>query len=295
MNKLFRLKNWLTLEETAQRLSLTMEEKITIADCLQLALDGHLTISALLSESRHVVFAELVKTTKRKQMAKSIISTNDSGAMVTMLDGEIFMSNQQLDYEFEDIERISSVFKIRHGIYDLPMVGAEALDVMHLLDIEQKRNPRKLVDMEGAFLMIEGAMVNIMAPFNKFKFKTNNDGQVQEFDPERQQFVDYSSGKYSSFFYPDDGLGDVEFVFRRENIEIFERNIQQTRDQPLTLDESLLVIGSILNSLKKAQTTSKRWTQDALKAEILDNDQRISARTLDDYFSASNKSFKTES
>lgn len=294
MNKLFRLKNWLTLEETAQRLSLTMEEEITVADCLQLALDGHLTVSALLSEGRYGVFARLIKTTQRIQMEKFIVRTDDTGATVELLDGERFIPNEQLDFEYEDIERVSGVFKVRHGIYDLPMVGAEALDVMHLLDVEQKRNPRQFVDMEGAFLLSEGAMINIMAPFNKFTFKANESGHMGEYDPAKKQFVDYSSGKYSSFFYPDDGLGNVEFVFRRENIEIFERNIQQTSDQPLTLDESLLVIGSILNSLKKAQPTSKRWTQDALKAEILDNDQRISARTLDDYFSASNKSFKTE-
>lgn len=295
MNKLFRLKNWLTLEETAQRLSLTMEEEITIADCLQLALDGHLTASALLSEGRYGVFARQIKTTQRKQFEKFIVKTDDAGATVSLLDGEKFMTNEQLDFEYEDIERVSSVFRVRHGIYDLPMVGAEALDVMHLLDIEQKRNPRQFVDMEGAFLLSEGTMINIMAPFNKFTFKANEDGLMGEYDSEKNQFVDYSSGNYSSFFYPDDGLGDVEFVFRRENIEIFERSMQQTSDQPLTLNESLLVIGSMLNSLKKAQTPSKRWTQDALKAEMLDNDQRISARALDNYFSASNKSYKSES
>ena len=90
--------------------------------------------------------------------------------------------------------RIRSVltFRVGHGIYDLPMVGAEALDVMHLLDIEQKRKPRQYVDMEGAFLLSEGAMINIMAPFNKFTFKANESGHMGEYDPEKKQFVDYS-------------------------------------------------------------------------------------------------------
>ncbi|RBP59481.1 hypothetical protein [Brenneria salicis] len=47
MKKLFKLKEWLTLEETARRLTTSFQEEVSIADCLQLALDGHIIISAL--------------------------------------------------------------------------------------------------------------------------------------------------------------------------------------------------------------------------------------------------------
>ena len=57
MKKLFKLKEWLTLEETARRLTTTFEENVTIADDLQLALDRHIVISALIEKSRYGVLA----------------------------------------------------------------------------------------------------------------------------------------------------------------------------------------------------------------------------------------------
>lgn len=125
MNKLFKLKKWLTLEETAKRLTTSFEEEINISDCLQLALDGHITISVLLDSSVYAVSAKVIKTTQRETLRKSIISTSEDGAIVGLLDGEHFFPNHQLDYEYEDIERSGSAFQLNHGIYDLPMVGAE--------------------------------------------------------------------------------------------------------------------------------------------------------------------------
>lgn len=69
--------------------------------------------------------------------------------------------------------------------------------------------------------------------------------------------------------------------------DVFQENIN--------LEDSLLVTGLMLNAMKKADTPSKRWTQDALKNEILDKDKRMSARLLDSYFSLANKSFKSDS
>jgi hypothetical protein len=42
---LFALKRWLTLEDTAARLSASADEPVTVRDILQLALEGHLNIS----------------------------------------------------------------------------------------------------------------------------------------------------------------------------------------------------------------------------------------------------------
>ena len=95
------------------------------------------------------------------------------------------------------------------------------------------------------------------------------------------------------FLYPADALRDFELVFRRENIEKFEMENSDDTQQPLKLDESLQVIGALLNALKKAEPASKRWTQEALKAEMMDHGVNLSSRLLDEYFSAANKSFKS--
>jgi hypothetical protein len=153
MSKLFQLKSWLTIEETANRLTTTLGEKVSVADCLQLAVEGHITISAMLDEGRYAIASQVIKTSQRKFCEKWIIETNSDGAIIRTIAGDEFYSNEQLDYEYEDIERVSDVFRINHGIYDLPMVGAESLDVMHEFDLSRDKVPREFHNMEGALVI----------------------------------------------------------------------------------------------------------------------------------------------
>lgn len=48
MSKLFRLKRWHTVTETARRLSIALDEEVSDADVLRLALDGQLPLSVIL-------------------------------------------------------------------------------------------------------------------------------------------------------------------------------------------------------------------------------------------------------
>ncbi|HHV7360394.1 TPA: hypothetical protein ACUNBO_003055 [Morganella morganii] len=289
MKKLFKLKEWFTLDETARRLTSSFEEEISVADCLSLALDGRIVISALLDKSLYVIRSNIEQTTMRKQFSSWINSTTDAGVYLNTPSGEVFHSNEQLDYQYDQIKRHGNVFRLDFGIYDLPMLGAEKLDVMHQFDIEQHRSPREYIDIEGAFLTTKYGMVNVLESFNELKLKF--DGKKSRlFDPILNKYVDFKD--YSAFFYPDDGLGEVEFVFRRENIELFEQSVLNNEESTLNLDSSLLIIGSVLNALKKAQPTSKRWTQEAIKNE-LENICPIKPRDIDNYFSEANKRLKS--
>lgn len=51
MSKLLKLKKWLTIPEAAERLSNTLEDKVTEADVLRLGLDNHLKLSVLFVDS----------------------------------------------------------------------------------------------------------------------------------------------------------------------------------------------------------------------------------------------------
>lgn len=46
LSKLSNFKEWLTLEQTANRISKELGEDVTLADLYQLSLDGHLKLSA---------------------------------------------------------------------------------------------------------------------------------------------------------------------------------------------------------------------------------------------------------
>ncbi|MCZ8645857.1 hypothetical protein OM255_19090, partial [Escherichia albertii] len=241
MSKLFQFKSWLTIEETANRLSTTLGERVSVADCLQLAVEGHITISAILDEGRYAIAAQVIKNSQRRVFEKWIVENTNEGAVIRTPAGDEFYTNEQLDYEYEDIERVSDVFRINHGIYDLPMVGAESLDVMHEFDLSRDKVPREFHNMEGAFLLTEFGLVNILNAFNEYAIKSDENGKPKLYDKESQRFVDFSLDGYHPFFYPADGLGNVEFVFRKENIAEFEKKTLSDNNSLLNLDESLLL------------------------------------------------------
>ncbi|AUX74309.1 MULTISPECIES: hypothetical protein [Erwinia] len=292
MSNLFKLKKWLAVEDTAKRLSKSMGESVSPSDCLQLALDGHLTISVLLDGDRYGVLAKEVITTKREFLKAGIIQTTPDGAYINVLGSENFFSNSELDADFYRVEREGSIRRLKSGdLYDLPMIGAELLDVLHEFESERGKVPREFHNIEGAFLSTSIGTFNIMESFNEFVFNANNDGEIVYFDKEKGIPVDFDN--YHDFFYPADSLGKVEFVFRTKNIEKFENGLLNDSDNNLSLNESLQIIGTLLDTLKNADIKSKRWTQDSLKSEMVERNSSLKQRKIDDYFSEANKILKS--
>lgn len=292
MIKLFKLKNWLTLEETSRRLSTTFEERVSIADCLQLALDGHIVISAIFTSTQYGIRSEVEETTWRNVLVPA--RSSQVGEDVPM---DLFNTTYKaefLDSPCEHIERSGSIFNLASGIYDLPLIGSERLDVSHALAIEQGRDPGDFINMEGAFVKFGNNLINLMLPFNKLAIRTNEEKQAHEYDEHIGEFVDYEN--YHRFFYPADGIGAVELVFRREHIEIFEKNqLHDDESLSVSLSESLVIMGAMLDTLKNTESKSKRWTQDSLKADITERNNTLKARKIDDYFSIANKYYKSDS
>lgn len=127
LSKLFNFKKWLTLDESANHLTTRLKEPVTQADILQLALDGHLTLSV-----------NFVNTTYAR-VGKIIPNNIDATGFIIPINGrEVF--------SFQD-----NIFSIS-GIYDLPMIGGEIYDCEHKI---QKLNGGPLVlkaETRGAFV-----------------------------------------------------------------------------------------------------------------------------------------------
>jgi hypothetical protein len=183
-------------------------------------------------------------------------------------------------------KKYGSVFKLSAGVYDLPMIGAERLDVLYLCSILQGREPATFICLEGPFLNYKDGFIHIIEPFNDDNIEWKVDFGVKSglFDKAQNEFIDENN--YNTAFYPADGLREVEFVFRRENIEAFENSQIEEADEDVTvtLDGCLEVIGSMLDALKNTPSKGKRWTQDALKNEMADRRSSLSTRSIDDYF-----------
>ena len=117
MSKLINLKKWVTIRDAARHLSILFGEDVNEADILRLGLDGKLVLS--------VNFVNHAKAQKQKIVpifeADRVMSLDGKREIVL---GDLWSDNEVMVAESEAIVTIS-------GIYDLPMIGGEALDVEH--------------------------------------------------------------------------------------------------------------------------------------------------------------------
>lgn len=220
-SKLFQLKEWLTVPESAKYLSLILGEDVTDADVIRLCLDGHLTLSvnfvnhayarrgeAFLSpEEWEKKISKLISwetanfTVNRQKLI--IIYFVGVDAMFYQKDDELvnkgpwaafgpderlknsFLSKLSMDKQNEVLEILieqavlfakeqsekfhgrvppsihsfkGSVITIE-GVWDLPMLGAEKLDVEHEYQNLTQGPEVTLVTLDGAFVEDEDGVI----------------------------------------------------------------------------------------------------------------------------------------
>lgn len=114
MSKLFRLKRWHTVTETASRLSIALGEQVTDADVLRLALDGQLALSVILPSHTPVYRGEIAA------LVYQGVTECDEG----WPNG--FPIDEKTAIVFDE-----EVTFLREGPWQLPFVGGEETIVMN--------------------------------------------------------------------------------------------------------------------------------------------------------------------
>ena len=128
MSKLFKLKQWLTISDTAKHLSLVFDEEVTEADVLQLGLDGHLPLSVRLVN--HVVAYGTVPLDEVPAHGEGVFLTYKN-QVLTLQDSSTTLT----------------------GVYDLPLLGTERFDVESRYQTLTNGPPVDLTCVEGTFVM----------------------------------------------------------------------------------------------------------------------------------------------
>jgi hypothetical protein len=170
--RLFSLKEWLTLDDTARHLSIAFGEEVTRADVLRLAIDRRLTLSVNfvnhatvrkgklvpLEQTKFSIYRSVGKVAKdqplfiKRDVPHAELSNLDEGIKEALRNHDAFLSAQGIHYQGHDYlvleDRVSNI----SGVWDLPMLGAEALDVEHLYQMETGGPEVTLTDLEGAFV-----------------------------------------------------------------------------------------------------------------------------------------------
>ncbi len=154
MKKLYQLKNTLTLDYAAQHLSVVFGEQVREADILQLCLDGHLKLSVDFVNGVVARAGKVVSVNKAKMIIypidKSRLTIEDSLFRITnpitledeipenlkvgYLDEELYYRPRGIyinENEVLELDEESEILTNITGIYDLPMIGGERLDIEH--------------------------------------------------------------------------------------------------------------------------------------------------------------------
>ena len=229
VGKFRNLKKWLTIGETARHLSLLFDEPISNADVLQLGLEKQLQLSVNI-----VNFAEALK-------------------VMLFPISQAFDPNNRLRYEGIDAAfpvgtqmipegRIS----VLHGIYDLPMLGGELLDIesryQALTGGPEVSRAQQVEACTGALVAtLEGEFCEIQTPLD-------NDVPLEKLSAYRLNLANYTHAESLPH--------DAVLVVRTSALAKFESSISNPdylQDKPLGTTERTTLLTIIAALAKEAK------------------------------------------
>lgn len=171
MSKLFKLKRWLTVPEAARHLSIVFGEEVKEADVLRLALDGQLKLSVNFVNHARARCGPIVpiENAQTWEVPSGLASTlkipeEHSGQPVMMLRG--------INLNDKEVLELGKEIVTLDGVYDLPMIGAEQLDVEQEYQQLTGGPSVTLSHLEGPFVAKEdGQLCQIQEHFEDNEFQ----------------------------------------------------------------------------------------------------------------------------
>jgi len=151
-SKLFKLKEWLTVPETAQHLSNIFGEDVKRSDVLRLALDGHLKLSVNFVNHAKAKSGKVVpyEDVEWDEFPPDLVDTMPNipdeakGKQVLVMKSLQFNKDRYLNID----EKVITI----NGVWDLPMIGNEQLDIEHKYQQLTGGPEITLITLNGAFV-----------------------------------------------------------------------------------------------------------------------------------------------
>ncbi len=265
MPKLLDLKTWLTLSEAARHLTDLLGEAVSEADVLRLALDGHLVLSALFVNHTTARVGEVIPRTE---------------ATVELVPGlfgsEPFEMVKGLQISEDKVLTLSDQVVTLEGLWDLPLLGAERLDLEHQYQALTGGPVVDLVCLDGAVVQAgEGAMAQLVSKF--------------EPRPGVPPRLPHPDRNHHSHYYPAAGLpDDCVVVLSTANLAKFRAAVSMgdgPKERPLETRErtTLLVIIGALLKLAKLDLSKPTKTAGVIESETALMGARVSARAIEEH------------
>lgn len=197
--KLLKFKEWVTLEEAVRHLSQMFEDEVYESDVLRLALDGHLTLSVNFvngSQARRArvipVHQALMNVYTREplegpslglkamgvtlddidQLPEEIQAGLKDGTLVLTPRGDTLNEDEVIQYD----EKINSIW----GVHDIPMIGAERLDIEHAYQGMTGGPELTAVNLTGAFVgSIRGELYQLQESFDSNEYQKGSQASLE--------------------------------------------------------------------------------------------------------------------
>jgi hypothetical protein len=294
MGKLFKLKRWLTLPEAARYLSVVASEEVSETDVLRLALDGELTLSTHFVNNAVGQRGSIVPLSEAKVI--ELPRLDGSGSFRTVKG--IWVSEDQI-IELED-----EVIPLS-GVWDLPMLGAEELDVEHLYQTMTGGPAVELTSLDGAFVTDgQGVYCRLLERFERANAAAESEDSADDpseaadsdtvepaDDPSRPAAKEPFRPFYDPRnFYPAGTLplGSV-FVVRtsalrelESRIAVIDKPAETSSERPLARRErtTLLVIIGALAKLAGFDESKPSSAATAIESQTALMGARVATRTI---------------
>lgn len=264
MKKLFNLKEWLTVPDAARHLSILFGEDVGQADVLQLALDGHVTLSINFVNHTKGRCGRVVPLSEAKQHLLPSLN----GGSFWAINGVAIGNDQVIEVDQEVV--------VIDGIWDLSMRGAERHDIEHQYQLLTGGPPVDLGSLEGPIVCrADGTYCQLQSHFSDNEF-----ARLEVLKKPRNHRDNY---------YPASGLpADSVLVVRTSALQELESQLAQPKarlEKPLGQRERdiLLVIIASLAGLQEIDVKKHSKAALAIQAGADRLGAKVGARTIENH------------
>lgn len=240
MGKLFNLKKWLTIPDTAKHLSIIFGEVVTEADILRLALDGHLKLSVNLINYARARVGEVVDFKNTQWELFPLSTTTSMEGEMTVDNIEDFrkipfdLANKVQKLSMKERAQYSAVLKSLiidndrylnieqesipiSDIWDLPMIGNGRNDIEHQYQKLTDGPAITLRRVDSAFLQKDDATIyQLQESFDDNEYNPGSKAQLKKIkDYIAESKIDESEAKQ---------ILDMHSEARKEYLERIKEN-----------------------------------------------------------------------
>ncbi|TXH49242.1 MAG: hypothetical protein E6Q93_25410 [Burkholderiaceae bacterium] len=279
MGKLFKLREWLTVEEAARHLTSVLEEEVVAADVLRLGLEGHLTLSANFVNKAKARLGRVVpfKDVPISEMPNPRPGA-EKGELLRYPRGLLLEKVDEITEETSFLVFDEAVVSIA-DVWDLAMLGSERLDIEHEFQSLTGGPAVELVCLEGTF---------VSRPDGQW-------AQLQDQLPDKEvQATDGRKQKVRGSYYPAGALPhDAPIVVRTGALAEFQARLLSPQLQPGASGESVgtrerdtllkLVIGMAIGGYGYEPEAARSKTPGEIVADLAKRGIAVSDDTVRKY------------